>query len=177
MAMSIMMAAALTAQASARPAGPLGWMTGEWSCRDATLAAGPVYRSETWRGDGSGGLIGEIRTTQLRGGAPDRRTIATVRVTGRVNRIRMSYAPENGPPIIFRLVRQSSHEAVFESAGARQPQRIVYRRGMYSRPGAVPSLGPRDLAVTQAQLDGSQERTWRMSDVRMHVGRFCRSGG
>jgi hypothetical protein len=175
MAISIMLAAALAAQAPAQPAASFDWLIGEWACQEASSAGGPVYRSEAWRPDGADGLIGEIRTTHVRGGVPDRRTIATLRITGQGNGIRMAYVPANGPAIIFRSVRQASREVVFESASPGQPQRIAYRRGTFGRPGARPALGPRNLAVAESQLDGSRARSWTMSDVRMHVGRFCRS--
>jgi len=177
MTMSIMLAAALAAQASAQPAVSFDWLIGQWVCQEESSAGGPVYRSEAWRPDGADGLIGEIQTTRVRGGVPDRRTIATLRITGRGNGSRMAYVPANGPAIIFRSVRQGSRDVVFESAGPGQPQRIAYRRGTFRRPGAGPGLGPRNLAVVESQLDGSRARHWTMSDVRMHVGRFCRSGG
>lgn len=102
-------------------------LEGEWICRQAMLAGGPVYRRESWysREDGdTGGAIRsfppgrsgterppEFRLFYLRG----RHSPRLMLETGGRDRIR------------YRLARATMREAVFEALGNGSPRIISYR--------------------------------------------------
>src|ERR1700741_5675091 len=99
MAMSILvLAAALqAAQPAQGPPGVLDLLEEEWVCREEWLAGGPLWRTETWRTDEEGRLIGTIETSQTAAGPPVRRQEAEMVMRGRGRGFRVNYRPGGGP--------------------------------------------------------------------------------
>jgi hypothetical protein len=138
-------------------------LEGEWICRQAVLAGGPVFRRESWRGREDGDASGQIRSYPPRAsGTESPPEVELIYLRGR-RAPRLGYASPAGDrnrTAYYRLARGTAREAVFERIGSGTPRIVSYRlagndrlevmhglengstqRWTYQRPGA------RDAAI------------------------------
>lgn len=124
----------------------LGWMIGDWTCRQhERTPRAPVSSDEHWVRDRTGGLFGVGRAWRETTEELEHMRIAPD-PSGRVRFV----ASRNGaPPVAFALVRAAPGELVFENSAHDYPQRIRYARH-----------GVDDLVATISLIDGSRARSW-----------------
>jgi hypothetical protein len=158
MTIATLIAAALQAVSPAQgPASMLDLLEGEWICRQEVLADGPVWRSETWRTQEDGRLVGIVHTVMRRAGSEDIRQEAELVISRRGRTPRLTYRVADRRPVHYRLVRDARQEAVFESVGSGSPRIISFR-----------DSGFRRLEIMYGLENGSSQR-WSYQPRAMHT--------
>ena len=102
-------------------------LEGEWVCRQAMLAGGPVFRRESWQGREDGDAQGQIRSFPPGHNGTERPPEVAMLYQRRGRTPRFMYDLTNGRSVRYRLRRGTLQEAVFEAAGNGSPRIISYR--------------------------------------------------
>jgi hypothetical protein len=105
-------------------------LEGEWVCRQAMLAGGPVYRRETWRGREDGDASGQLRSFPPRAsGTESPPEVELLYQRGR-RTPRLAYSSPAGVwngAVYYRVARSTPREVVFERTRNGTPRIISYR--------------------------------------------------
>jgi len=102
-------------------------LEGEWICRQAMLAGGPVFRRESWQGREDGDAQGQIRSFPPGANGTERPPEVAMHYERRGRASRFIYDLTNGRPVRYRLARGTLQEAVFEAVRNGSPRIISYR--------------------------------------------------
>ena len=102
-------------------------LEGEWVCRQAMLAGGPVFRRESWRSREDGDTTGQIRSFPPRASGTETAPEEELRVSRRGSSLRLAYGSTRGRLVHYRLARATLQEAVFEAIRSGSPRIISYR--------------------------------------------------
>lgn len=128
-------------------------LEGDWVCRQAMLAGGPVYRRESWRSREDGDASGQIRSFPPRASGTESPPEVELLFSRRGRGRRLTYGLTNGAPVRYRLARATLQEAVFEAVGSGSPRIISYRL-----------VSDQRLEVMHGEANGSVRRwTYQLS--------------